>query len=352
MKEIFDELDLDAAVISDPYNIRHISGFRGGEGYVYISKNRRVIITDSRYTEAAGLEKKEGFEVLESGRGKSETALLRELAETDGAVNVGFEDLFVTYADYTGFKENCGFEKMTPLGERLNKRRSVKTPEEIELLRTAEAIGDKAFSHILDFLRPGLTELEVAAELEYSMKLNGASRLGFDTIVASGPNSSMPHAVPGNRRLEEGDFVTMDFGCNYEGYCSDMTRTVVIGKANDRQREIYNVVLEAQLGAIAEIKAGVMGADIHSKAAGIIAAAGYGEYFGHGLGHSVGLYIHEKPMFSPREKGDIPAGTVITVEPGIYIPGFGGVRIEDMGAVTAEGFDNFAHSPKELIEIF
>lgn len=350
MKQFLKDRGLDAIVVSDPYNMRHISGFRGGEGYVYVSGGRSVIITDSRYTEAADLEKKEGFEVIDGKR--SEFELLKEFAAADCAVNIGFEDLFVTYADYRSLKEKCGFENMTPLGGSLNARRSVKTEEELAYLRKAEAIGDRAFELVLEYLKPGVTELQVAAYLEYAMKNAGASGLGFETIVASGPNSSMPHAVPGNRKLAEGDFVTMDFGCNYEGYCSDMTRTVVIGRANDRQKEIYNVVLEAQLAAIAAIKAGVIGCDIHKIAADIIAKAGYGEYFGHGLGHSVGLFIHEDPMFSPRVKDAVPEGAVITVEPGIYVPGFGGVRIEDMGAVTKDGYDNFAHSPKELIEIF
>lgn len=352
MHNLLDEMNLDAIVVSDPYNIRHISGFRGGEGRVYISRARKVIITDSRYTEAADNEKKDGFVVMESRREKTELELLGELARSDNAVNIGFEDLFVTYADYMQLKETCGFGNMVALGDRLNGRRVIKTGDELELLRTAEAIGDKAFTHILGVLKPGMTELEVAAELEYSMKLNGASGLSFETIAASGPNSSMPHAVPGQRKLQEGDFLTMDFGCIYEGYCSDMTRTVVIGKADDRQKEIYNVVLEAQLKSIDAIKAGVIGSDIHNVAVDVITKAGYGEYFGHGLGHSVGLYIHETPTFSTREKNAIGAGTVITVEPGIYIPGFGGVRIEDMGAVTADGFDDFTHSTKELIEIF
>lgn len=350
MENFLKDKKLDAVIVSDPYNMRHISGFRGGEGYVYISKNRRVIITDSRYTEAADNEKNEGFEVVDSRR--SDMDILKGLAESDKAESIGFEDLFVTYADYTSLTEKCGFKNMVPLGETMNRRRSVKTAEELEYLRKAEAIGDKAFESVLGYLKPGVTELEVAAYLEYTMKLNGASGLGFETIVASGPNSSMPHAVPGSRKLQNGDFVTMDFGCNYEGYCSDMTRTVVIGRADDKQKEIYSVVLEAQLAAIDAIKAGVIGCDIHNTAADIIAKAGYGEYFGHGLGHSVGLFIHELPMFSPRVKEAIPAGAVLTVEPGIYIPGFGGVRIEDMGAVTEDGYDNFTHSPKELIEIF
>lgn len=350
MENFLKEKNLDAIVVSDPYNMRHISGFRGGEGYVYISGNRKVIITDSRYTEAADNEKKDGFEVVDSRR--SDMDIIKELAASDNAANIGFEDLFVTYADHISLKEKCGFENMVPLGDSLNRRRSVKTPEELEYLRKAEEIGDRAFERVLEYLKPGITELEVAAYLEYTMKMNKASGLGFETIVASGPNSSMPHAVPGNRKLQNGDFVTMDFGCNYEGYCSDMTRTVVIGKANDRQKEIYKVVLDAQLAAIDAIKAGVIGCDIHNVAADIIAKAGYGEYFGHGLGHSVGLFIHEVPMFSPRVKEEIPEGAVLTVEPGIYIPGFGGVRIEDMGAVTKDGYDNFTHSPKELIEIF
>ncbi len=351
MNRFLEEHKVDAVVVSDPFNMRHLSGFAGGEGYVYISSKRKVIITDSRYTEAAARESKDGFEVIMSTIAKTDYDILKELAQADGAKVIGFEDLFLTCSAFGIMSVRCGFEKLEPLGEALNDLRIIKTPEEIDKLRIAESIGDKAFSHILEWIRPGVTELEVAAELEYAMKKNGAEGLSFDTIAASGKNTSLPHAVPGKKVLENGDFVTMDFGCTYDGYCSDMTRTIVIGSANEKQKEIYNTVLNAQLEAMKYIKAGVVGADIHKVAADVIAKAGYGQYFGHGLGHSVGLFIHENPRFSPLEKRQIMANTIETVEPGIYVPDFGGVRIEDMIVLTEDGFENFTHSPKELIEI-
>lgn len=351
MQNFLNKVGTDAIIISDPYNMRHISGFSGGEGYVYVSGKRKVIITDSRYTEATSKEAKDGFEVIQSTVTKSDYDILKELANADGAQVIGFEDLFLTCFAYGKLSGVCGFNNMKPLGENVNDLRIIKEEWEIERLRRAEAIGDMAFSEILNYIRPGVTELQIAAELEYSMKKNGADCLSFETIVASGANSSLPHAVPGEKKLEEGDFLTMDFGCKYKGYCSDMTRTVVVGKASDKQIEIYNTVLNAQLEAMKVIRSGVVGMDVHNVAAGVIENAGYGQYFGHGLGHSVGLYIHENPRFSQVEKRQIMANTIETVEPGIYIPDFGGVRIEDMIVVTEDGFENLTNSPKELIEV-
>ena len=351
MQDFLNKTETDAIIISDPYNMRHISGFSGGEGYVYVSGKRKIIITDSRYTEATSKEAKEGFEIIQSTVTKGDYDILKELAEADGASVIGFEDMFLTCRDYGKLTGICGFNNMKPLGESVNDLRIIKEEWELENLRRAEAIGDMAFEEILNFIRPGVSELQIAAELEYSMKKNGADCLSFETICASGPNSSLPHAVPGERRVQEGDFVTMDFGCKYRGYCSDMTRTIVVGKASDKQIEIYNTVLNAQLEAMKVIKSGVIGKDVHNVAAEVINKAGYGEYFGHGLGHSVGLYIHENPRFSAIENRAIMTNTIETVAPGIYIPDFGGVRIEDMIVVTDNGFENFTNSPKNLIEL-
>ena len=351
MNKFLEANNVDAVIVSDPYNMRHMSGFAGGEGYVYVSGKRKVIITDSRYTEAATKEARPGFEVIQSTISRSDLDIIRELSEGDGAKHIGFEDLFLTCSLYGKIASGCGLDKMVPMGEKINDLRIIKTEEELAKLRMAESIGDKAFTEILNFIRPGVTELQIAAELEYSMKKNGAERLSFETIVASGKNSSLPHAVPTGKQIEVGDFVTMDFGCTYDGYCSDMTRTVVVGKASDKQRHIYETVLKAQLESMKIIRSGVVGSEVHKVAADVIASNGYGEYFGHGLGHSVGLYIHEEPRFSPAEKRQIMANTIETVEPGIYIPDFGGVRIEDMIVVTEDGYENFTHSPKELIEL-
>ena len=237
------------------------------------------------------------------------------------------------------------------LGDALSSFRKIKSPEELDRMERAERIGDEAFSYILNELKPGVTELQIAAKLEYFMRSHGAEGTSFDTIVASGYHSAMPHAVPTEKPLENGDFVTMDFGCRYQGYCSDMTRTVVIGKADPRQKEIYQIVLEAQQAALEGLRPGMTGTEGDRLARDVIEKAGYGEYFGHGLGHSVGLEIHEKPALSTRDETVLLPGMIETVEPGIYIPGFGGVRIEDMVVLTETGIRNLTTSPKELIEL-
>lgn len=351
-QELIKNEGLVGMIITDPYNMRHISGFRGGEGALYISATQQVLITDSRYTEQA--EKESDFTIVQEHRGHTREQIFAECLakeEEEGTLAIGYEDQSLLCCQFDKMAKAMPVKDWVPMGGKVDALRRIKTAEEIEYLAQAEHIGDVAFSKILDFLRPGVSELEVAAELEYQMKKAGAEDLGFNTIIASGLNSSMPHAIPGKKKLEAGDFVTMDFGCKYEGYCSDMTRTVVLGKANDKQKEIYNVVLEAQLAGLASVKAGKTGKEVDKVARDIITKAGYGEYFGHSLGHSVGLFIHEKPGLAPSDETVLQAGMIETVEPGIYVPGFGGVRIEDMVLVTEEGCRNLASSPKELIEL-
>lgn len=349
VQKIIDAAGADALFITDPHNFGYISGFRG-EGMLYISRTRHVLITDSRYTEAAA--RQSDFEIIEEKTSHRRAEILRECLLADGIDRVGYEDTSMTCSVFSRLSNDLSeVKEWLPLGNRVDALRQVKTQEELESLAKAEAVGDAAFSDILKMIRPGMTELEVAAELEYSMKKHGAQGLSFDTIIASGLNSSMPHAVPGSRRLEKGDFVTMDFGCVIDGYCSDMTRTIVLGRADEKQKEIYSTVLRAQTEALAALKAGVRGSEADAVARTIIREAGYGDCFGHGLGHSVGLYIHEEPRLSPTDETVLEENMVVTVEPGIYVPGFGGVRIEDMVAVTADGHRNLAHSPKELIEL-
>lgn len=348
---IFEEKKIHAIIVSDPFNMHYLANFAKGEGFLYLTPNRKIIVTDSRYTKAATDSAYEGFELRETGFGKGSFAVIKELAKEDHATVFGFEDLHLTFAEYTNMVKATGIDQMVPLGTALNDLRIIKTPEEVEKLHKAQSIGDQAFTHILGYLRPGLTELQVAAELESAMKRFGAEGFSFDAIVASGTNSALPHAIPSEKVIEEGDFLTMDFGCLYKGYCSDMTRTVVIGKASPEQKKIYETVLKAQTEALKVIHGGVIGAEVHKVAADVIEEAGYGKYFGHGLGHSVGLYIHEDPRFSPSQTTPILANTIETVEPGIYIPDFGGVRIEDMILVTEDGYRNLTSSPKELIEI-
>lgn len=350
VKKILEDKGLDAVLVSDGFNMRYISGFTGATGFLLITKASCTLFTDSRYTVAAKAQAPD-FNVVEISASKGYTACINEVIKSEDIKKLGFESKQFIYADYLNFSKKLEVPEFIPITDELTRLRRIKTDEEIACLRQAEHIGDIAFNEILGHLKPGKTELEIAAKLEYIMKCNGAEKLSFDTIVASGLNTAKPHAEPGDKKIEAGDFVTMDFGCVYHGYCSDMTRTVVVGKASKKQREIYDIVLKAQTTVIEGLKPGKPGKEYDKIARDIITEAGYGEYFGHGLGHSVGLEIHEDPRFSVKEEDIIEPGTIITVEPGIYIPDFGGVRIEDMLVVTADGYEDFAHSRKELIEL-
>lgn len=355
--DIMDELELNVILLTDGYNIHYLSGYRGHTGCMLVTKERQFILTDSRYTEQAELEAPDFVcvDVGMEGYSKTIAGLLKKYVLTDikagGKLKVGFENEEISYRQFKAFSD--AFESFwvpVPLDEKINLLRAVKTDREIELIARAESIGDEAFNYILTFIDEGMAEQEVALELEYRMRKLGASGLSFDTIAASGSNSSLPHAVPTSRRLQAGDFLTMDFGCIFEGYCSDMTRTVLIGdKPSSKQIEVYNIVLRAQTEAMKLIKPGARCSDVDKCARDIIAGAGYGEYFGHGLGHSVGLYIHEEPRLSRRCDTLLEPGMLMTVEPGIYLPGEFGVRIEDLVVVTDSGYRNLTASPKPLI---
>ena len=348
---ILKEKMIEAVLVSDGYNMRYLSGFRGATGYLYITRARRVLITDSRYTTQAR-EEAPDFEVVEISNQKGYGAVIGELTGADEINCIGFENDHMIYADVMKLKEACSEELVWEgVGDSLNRLRIVKNEMELTWMEKAQSIADGAFSHIIGILKPGMTELQAAAELEFYLKSHGAYGTSFDTIAASGIHSAMPHAMPSNKAIEPGDFLTMDFGCIYEGYCSDMTRTVVIGKASPKQKEIYQIVLEAQLAALDVIKAGMKCSEVDKAARDVIEKAGYGEYFGHGLGHSVGLYIHEEPRLSPKCDEVLRENVIQTVEPGIYIPGFGGVRIEDIVIVKENGCQNMTHSTKELLEL-
>lgn len=350
LNSILEELHLDALFVTDPYNMRYVSGFRGGEGTLYISRTSRVLITDSRYTEAA--EQESDFTVIECNRNRNTTDILQEYLQKEQAVIVGYEDEAMLCKTFRTYQESLFFVKeWIPLGNAVTKLRYIKTDEEIGYLRKAEAIGDIAFAKILDVIKPGMTELEIQAELEYQLMKAGASGTSFDTIVASGIHSSMPHAIPSNKKVELGDFITMDFGCRYMGYCSDMTRTIVLGKANDKQKEIYQLVLKANCVTESFLHAGMVCREVDKIARDIITDGGYGSCFGHGLGHSVGLEIHEAPACNTKDTTVLKPNMIMTIEPGIYVPGFGGVRIEDMVVITKQGYENLSHSTKELIEL-
>ncbi len=364
MKKILLARKLDGILVSSPANMRSSVGFRG-EGIVFVSRNRPLVFTDSRYTIAAKEECPEA-DVIQYKKNIYENWLLELLErlgrEAAAGISIGFEYETMTVQTYQtilALFEKHEVENITlvPLHKELDQLRQVKTEQELLAIEKAEQIGDRAFARIVEKIRESrsrgedMTEKQVAAYLEFYMKEMGAEGTSFDTIAASGIHSSMPHAIPTDKALEDGDFLTMDFGCRVNGYCSDMTRTVVIGGADERQKEIYDVVLRAQTAAIQAVKPGKRGCEIDAVARDIIREAGYGDCFGHSLGHSVGLMIHETPCFSPKDETVLEPGMVITVEPGIYVEGFGGVRIEDVVAVTKGGCRNLTHSPKELMEL-
>lgn len=343
----------EALLITHPANMRYVAGFTG-EGYVYVSPQERLLVTDSRYTIAAALECPE-FRVVEWGK-KEYYQELAEVLAREKIHTLGFEESHMTVSGFQKLQQYLKYAGLAEIhmetaGDWVKSFRRIKGKEEIQCITRAEEIGDRAFLRILPELKAGLTEKQVAARLEFYMKEEGAEGLSFDTIAASGIHSAMPHAVPTDKKLEEGDFLTMDFGCIWKGYCSDMTRTVVVGRASEKQRQVYDTVLSAQRAALEGIRPGMMGKEVDMLAREVISSAGYGECFGHSLGHSVGLEIHEKPLFSPKEDTAIFPGMVITVEPGIYIEGFGGVRIEDVVVITEDGCEDITHAPKELMEL-
>ena len=260
VKEINKNLKLDDLLISNGNNMRYVSGFTCVTGYLYISKKHHMVITDFRYTYQAESEAK-GYEIVTIGSGGYEEAI-NDILRTDNVKRLGFEAKDMPYSRYQDLRDKLDVDNLIPIKDEITRLRRIKTPKELEYIRQAESIGDRVFTDILSFIKPGMTELEVATRIEYLLKLCGGERLSFSAIVASGANSSMPHAVPSKKIIEVGDFVTMDFGCVYEGYCSDMTRTIVVGKASDKQKEIYNILLEAQLAALEVIKAGLKGKDV------------------------------------------------------------------------------------------
>lgn len=347
-----EELELDAILIGSSANRRYLSHFAGSNAMLYLSARKQILVTDFRYLEQAALECPD-FEIRDQGQiGLLKTAL--QSAQEDGVKYIGFESDHTCYSTFQKLSEYSGFV-FKPTEKIVETFRQIKDNEELEKLRKAESIGDLAFSQIIPFIeahyQTGLSEVDIALELERIMRKEGATATSFSSIVATGAKSSLCHAVPGEQTLQKGDFVVMDFGCIYKGYCSDMTRTLVIEEVSSKHEEIYACVLKAQYAALQGIKPGKTGKEVDTIARDIIKEAGYGDYFGHGLGHSVGLEIHETPRFSMLDETVIVPGMVLTVEPGIYVPGFGGVRIEDMIVVTEEGIENLTYSPKELIVI-
>ena len=348
LQDAIEKNGLDAILLIDPLNRYYATGFHTSDGAVLITRERGYYITDSRYIEAARNTLGDLVEVILTDRQHPMGKLLKQLVHGCKIEKLGAEDGSLTYQQYQAYSRILALE-LVPATELVMALRQVKTPDELEYLRAAQAITDQALKEVLPLIRPGVTEREIAAELTYRQLRLGAEGNSFDPIVVTGAHSSMPHGVPDDRKIQAGDFVTMDFGCLKGGYCSDMTRTVAVGSATDEMKKVYDIVLRAQLAGIGIAKAGVTGAQIDGAARDLIAAEGYGDYFGHGFGHSLGLYIHEAPNCAPNNTLPMPEHAVCSAEPGIYLPGRFGVRIEDVMHLTADGAEVLTKSPKELI---
>ena len=345
LRSSFASAGIDGLLVTSAYNRRYISGFTGTSGVVLISGERALFITDFRYVEQAA-KQCQGFEIVQhTGPIIDEVvAQVRNL----GIQKLGFEEEYVTFSAYKAYEKAVKAELVPVLGL-IEKLRLIKNDAEIKILKEAADIADAAFKHIIEFIRPGITELEVANELEFFMRKAGATSSSFDTIVASGLRSALPHGVASDKVIETGDFVTLDYGAYYKGYVSDITRTVSVGQPDEKLKEIYAIVLEAQLRGMVGIKPGMTGKEADALTRDLIVEKGFGDYFGHSTGHGIGLEVHEGPALSVRSDTVLVPGMVVTCEPGIYIPGLGGVRIEDDTLITADHNEAFTHSTKELI---
>ena len=337
--------EVQGLLLTSRYSRMYAAEFDIAEGYAIVSKDGARYFTDSRYIESAQ-NNIHDFEVIDFGRDLF-GELNRAIADF-GITTLGFEEAYLTVAELDSFTSKLN-ARFRPVQERINAFRASKEPWELERMIKAQEITDRAFTEVCGRVREGMTEKELAAELIYCLYKNGGEGLSFDPIVVSGPNTSMPHGVPGDRKLQKGDFITMDFGVIYQGYCSDMTRTVALGYATEEMKQVYQTVLDAQLAGIAVSKAGVSGKAVDAAARDVIAAAGYGDFFGHGYGHSLGLEIHENPNCNLRNDGPIPENAVCSAEPGIYLPGKFGVRIEDVVIFEADGCRDITKSPKDLL---
>ena len=337
----------DGLLLTSRYSRHYVSEFNIAEGIAVVSAKGCRYFTDSRYIEAAqnGIK---NFEVIMTDRQHPYNQLLNEAIADFGITALGFEEAYLTVGEYDGFQKNLN-AKLVPMHREISGFRTVKEEWELDNMRKAQAITDKAFSEMCTRIKVGMTEKELQAELIYCLYKNGAEGPSFDPIVVSGPNTSLPHGVATDRVIQEGDFITMDFGVLYNGYCSDMTRTVAVGYVTEEMEKVYNTVLKAQLAGIAVTKAGVTGKEVDGAARQVIADAGYGAYFGHGYGHSLGLEVHEAPNCNPGGETPMQVGVVSSAEPGIYLPGKFGVRIEDVLIYKQGGTENITHSPKKLI---
>jgi len=345
LREKIAEEGLDALIVTGRKNREYLSGFTGSAGFLLVTAGGGVLATDFRYEEQAKAQSPH----LEVYRYETPRDGLSRLVREKKMGIVGFEAVHTSCWELAEWEEDSPDIAWRPTKGLVESLRICKDEGEIQRIRQAARLTDKGFEHILNYLRPGVQEREVALELEFFLRREGAEGVSFAPIVASGPNSALPHARPGERVLEPGDFVVLDFGVIIDGYCSDLTRTVVIGRASDRHREIYELVRKAQQHALGEVGPGKDALAIDKGVREVFAAQGVAEHFGHGLGHGVGLEIHEAPTLSSRSTDELRAGMVVTIEPGLYFPGWGGVRIEDLVLVTPQGMENLSSSSKDFL---
>ncbi|WP_067836849.1 M24 family metallopeptidase [Amphibacillus sediminis] len=345
LRQMMEEQDLDGFIVTNSFNRRYLSQFTGTAGMVIITQNEALFITDFRYTVQAA-EQAIGFDIIEH-----KTSIVDEMANQLNSrqlKRVGFEQEHVTFATYQQYKRAVSAD-LVPISGLVETIRMIKSEQELSIMQKAAEISDAAYQHILSFVKPGMREIEVSDELEFFMRKQGATSSSFDTIVASGHRSALPHGVASDKRIEAGELVTIDFGALYQGYCSDMTRTFAVGDISDQLRDIYQTVLDAHLKGLAGIKAGMSGNEADALTRNYIQERGYGQYFGHGTGHGLGLEVHEGPRLAPSSDTILRENMVVTVEPGIYIPEVGGCRIEDDIIITKDGNKSLNRSPKELI---
>jgi Xaa-Pro aminopeptidase len=326
--------DLAGLLLTNLTNVGYLSGFSGSAGELLLMADRTLLFVDFRYQTQAAQQAPECERVdVDVEHWDTLIATLKDL----NLPRLGFEGEHLPYNRYARLSAELGADRLVATTKWVEERRAVKDETELALIRQAVALADRAMEYVLTRVRPGVTERELAAELEYFLKRDGADEASFRSIVASGPQSAQPHAGVSDRALQSGDFVIFDLGARREGYCSDVTRTVCVGPATDRHREIYHLVYKAQTAALAGVRPGAEGIAVDAIARGLITAAGHGEHFGHGLGHGVGRDIHEAPRLSQKSQDTLCEGMIVTVEPGVYLPGWGGVRIEDLVVVTAAG---------------
>ncbi|AOM82662.1 Xaa-Pro aminopeptidase [Salisediminibacterium beveridgei] len=345
LREQLNTNHVDGIIVMSPYNRRYLTGFTGTAGVVLVTEDRAVFITDFRYT-AQAAEQISGFEVIEH-KGPIHEEVAAQVKK-DGLKSVAFEKDHVTFSQYETWNDALD-AKLIPVSGLVEKMRLIKSPEEIEVIQEAVDIADAAFTHIQSYIKPGVREIDVSNELEFFMRKKGAVSSSFDIIVASGYRSALPHGVASDKIIETGELVTLDFGAYYKGYCSDITRTVAIGEVDEKLKKIYHTVLEAQLRGVNHIKPGMTGIEADALTRDYIKSEGFGDYFGHSTGHGMGMEVHEGPGLSFRSDQKLEPGMVVTVEPGIYVAGTGGTRIEDDIVITEDGNRILSKSTKELI---